>query len=378
MRPPQTLLILFAILTSPANVLAVSQDETANPEQKPATQDPRIGRKVIVTTAGAPLRTPEATVWEAYLGETFTISVTNGEWLWISEKGGWLFEQHVVMFDDAVEQMTDRLEAETSAENYHLRGVAYLAHGQYDRSIQDLTQSLKLKPGEANVYNERGKAWYLKQDYQKAISDFDAAVAANPRHFMAWNNRGLAHLASGKLDQAKKDLTSAIKHNRKYAEAFNNRGVVNANKGEFRAAINDYNAALKIDTAYIEALGNRSFAHRKLGEYKLAVADLSTAIRLKPQNYQPVNDLAWLLATVNDKSTRNPEQAVKLATAACQMTRYQDWNTLDTLAAAYAAAGDFRQAQQWAATAVQKAPESEKSEPQAHLKLFSNKQAISN
>lgn len=359
-----------------ANTYAVPLDE--QPKKKTAAeQDPRIGRKVIVTTAGAPLRTPEATVWEAYLGETFTISLTNGEWLWIGEKGGWLFEQHAVMFDDAVEQMNAKIEAEESSENYHLRGVAYLAHGKYDKSIADLTKSLGIKPDVANVHNERGKAWYLKAEYGKAIADFNTAVKVDPNHFMAFNNRGLAHLATGKLDQARKDLTSAIKHNRKFSEAYNNRGVVNANKGDFRAAVNDYDSALKIDPAYIEALGNRSFAHRQLGQFERAVADLSTAIRMKPQDYQPVNDLAWLLATVSDRATRNPAQAVKLATAACQMTGYQDWNTLDTLAAAHAAAGDFKQAQQWAQTAVQKAPAAEKAGPQAHLEMFLKKQAIS-
>ena len=45
--------------------------------------DSRVGKKIIVTTAGAELKTPKATVWRAYPGEVFTITLVNGEWLWI-------------------------------------------------------------------------------------------------------------------------------------------------------------------------------------------------------------------------------------------------------------------------------------------------------
>ena len=55
--------------------------------------DPRVGQKFIVTTAGAELKTPQAIVWRAYLGEVFTISLVNNEWLWIQEKGGWMWEK---------------------------------------------------------------------------------------------------------------------------------------------------------------------------------------------------------------------------------------------------------------------------------------------
>jgi tetratricopeptide (TPR) repeat protein len=316
-------------------------------------------------------------VWEAYPGEIFTVTLTNGEWLWIAEKGGWLFEQHAMMFDDAVDQLTSRLKTEQSADNYFLRGLAHVAHTEYDKAIEDFTKGLEFDPENAGILTNRGRTWYRKQNYKQAIADFDGALRVNPKHFMAWNNRGLAHLALGNLDQAKKDLTSALKHNRKFVEAYNNRGVVNGRKGDLRAAIRDYTSALEIDSTSFDALTNRSFAHRQLGEFRQAVADLTTAIRLSPQDYRPVNDLAWLLATVSDKATRNPPKAVQLATAACQMTSYDNWNTLDTLAAAHAAAGNFREAQQWAGRAIQKAPESEKNELQRHLELFSNGKSIS-
>ena len=51
--------------------------------------DPRQNKKIIISKAGAEMKTPQAVVWRGYLGEVFTVAQTNGEWLWIKEKGGW-------------------------------------------------------------------------------------------------------------------------------------------------------------------------------------------------------------------------------------------------------------------------------------------------
>ena len=56
------------------------------------------------------------------------------------------------------------------------------------------------------------------------------------------------------------------------------------------------------------------------------------------------NDLAWIQATRPSLMSRNVQEAVRYATKNCQQTKYNDPNALDTLAVAYAAAGDFSKA----------------------------------
>jgi hypothetical protein len=55
-------------------------------------------------------------------------------------------------------------------------------------------------------------------------------------------------------------------------------------------------------------------------------------------------DLAWLLATAPDERLRRPEEAVRLAEQATELTGRQNIAALDALAASYAAARRFEEA----------------------------------
>jgi len=57
-----------------------------------------------------------------------------------------------------------------------------------------------------------------------------------------------------------------------------------------------------------------------------------------------LDELAWLLATYPDSNSRDGTEAVRLAERACDVTQRKIPALLDTLAAAYAEAGDFPQA----------------------------------
>ncbi len=348
----------------------VAATRAAEPEPQTTANDPRVGRKILITVAGTELMTPEATVWRAYLGEVFTISLVNGEWLWINEKKGWMWDKHCLMLDTAIQETSKRLNAAPNAENYHLRGVAWLAHGQYDKAIADFSQCLAREPRNAGAFNNRGQAHYLKQDIPEAIADFTRALAIDTKHFVALNNRALARIAAEQYEPALQDIEAALKLNPDYPEALNNRGVVRQKQGQTAAAVADFTAALKIDPGYVDAYGNRAYAYRVAGKYSDAIQDLKTAIQTNPLNYEPVNDLGWLLATAKDDRVRNAAEAVAMAKKACEMSQYDNWNTLDTLAAASAEAGDFKAAAQWIATAVEKAPKEHQPRLQAHQELI--------
>jgi spermidine synthase len=79
-------------------------------------------------------------------------------------------------------------------------------------------------------------------------------------------------------------------------------------------------------------------------------------MRLAPGYLEAANNLAWLLATAADRQLREPAEAIRLVEAAALES--SDPDMLDTLAAAYAAAGRFQEANATALRAAGRADES--------------------
>ena len=107
------------------------------------------------------------------------------------------------------------------------------------------------------------------------------------------------------------------------------------------------------------------------GKFDEAVKDYEAATRIDPKHVEAYNGLAWLRATAADQHDRDGAAAVENGTKACELTGWKQWGTIDTLAAAYAEKGDFKQAVSWQQTAIELAPTAEDKESmQSRLALY--------
>jgi len=191
---------------------------------------------------------------------------------------------------------------------------------------------------------EKGLKLIGQKRYEEAIQAFSTAIEIIPRDYQAYNYRGVAWALMGKYDKALADYNKALEIRPRYAEAYNNRGFARTQQGDLSNALNDYARALEINPFFVDAYNNK----------------------------------AWVLATCADQRFRDGGQAVQLAQKAVELK--PDVVSLDTLAAAYAAVGNFDAAIDTQKKAIQKLLLADKSSEVPtylpHLNAYKSKRSL--
>jgi TPR repeat protein len=126
-----------------------------------------------------------------------------------------------------------------------------------------------------------------------------------------------------------------------------------AARGDYVAAANLYRRAA--DQGNLFALENLAWFYAQGKgvdkDYRQAAIYYErAALQNTPRS---LNALAWFLATCKDDSIRNGAEAVRHATKACELTYWQEWKYIDTLAAAWAECGDFKRAVEYEQQALE-------------------------
>jgi len=178
----------------------------------------------------------------------------------------------------------------------------------------------------------------------EAAVHFEAALGQKPDSAPAHFNLGTALAASGRLDDAVAEYQRALQLRREYAVAHNNLGTALLQLGRPPQALSSFREAARIDPRMGEAHLNVGLLSRAFGDFPEAVTSFRRALQLRPTWVTAIASLASVLAAAPDAAIRDPAEAVSLAEQAAVLTLRRDASTLDVLAVAYAAAGDFDRA----------------------------------
>jgi len=248
----------------------------------------------------------------------------------------------------------------------------------YNSELTIWQDTVEKRPANVRALENLGLTLVQLGRLQEAIGHFEQAVRIRPNQAEAHNNLGAALALTGQMQGAVEQYERALRLKPDYADAHNSLGLALEKVGRVQEAIGHFEQALRFQPDFVSAHLNLGNALEQTGEFRAAIQRYEEALRIKPDSIEAQNNLAWLLATLAPANGGNPVQGLALAQRVCELTGNRAAPYLDTLAAAYAATGQFSNAVAAAGKAIDLARSAgqpqmvEQIEPR--LRLYRNKQ----
>jgi len=162
------------------------------------------------------------------------------------------------------------------------RGNAYYELRDWEHAISDYSQSLQLRPDQADLLENRGMAYQQTGLGEEAIADFSHALRLHPKAEIYFRRADAYERALRDPRRAIQDLTAAIRLTPDYEDAFYDRGYCYGQIGNYQLAIADFSAAIRLNPNSADAYYYRGVAYQKMGNSDQAAADRTTALHLDP------------------------------------------------------------------------------------------------
>ena len=284
--------------------------------------------------------------------------------------------------DNAIDQITKTVESSLTTA-YRAEALLNLAKvlgwaGKCEDSGAVAQRATQAAPDMAEAWYLWAMALQRSGNDKTAIPKFREAVRLNPKYVEALGQMANSLLNVGQTEQAEKEIQRALALEPNSASLQFGLGEVLRRTGRLREAVAAYRRAVGIEPRMARAwaqLGRAILEQRQpdeampylekaielspthpgyrftvgsalilLGKRRVAVEQFAKAVEFDPHNLGALNNLAWLLATCDEDGIRDGPRAVRLAEHAREITEGKHYGVLDTLAAAYAAAGQFDRA----------------------------------
>ena len=227
-------------------------------------------------------------------------------------------------------------------------GVCTFLSSQRCLALQDAEtlwqDTLAKNPGAWMAYNNLGLIHMNRGENELARKNFEQVLELRPNAVRAMNNLGSLSLMAGHLEEARDYFEQTVELEPNFVGARLNLSKTLLSLGQAQPASENYLHALEVDPKVGEVEEQLALILLNTLDAPDADAFFNRAIKARPDWVLLINEMAWLLATDSTRKSQSEISALKLATQAADLSGYTDPNILDTLAAAYAANGEYTEA----------------------------------
>ena len=258
---------------------------------------------------------------------------------------------------EAIGYLERALELEgEEAETYMKLGYCYRSLEKFDEASKYYLKALEIDSEASRAYAGLGHCYESLNKLDEAIEYFGRALQINPELSEAHTGLGDCFRTLERFDEATKHYAKALEFAPEFARAHFGLGKIFYLRNQLDLAIKHLRESLKTEPEFLKARSNLANALYKRGDIKDALEEAYLILEAKPDMEYYLNFVAWIRATSASEELRNPEEAVRLATKACELASYENVEIINTLAAAFASAGRFDDAVQITEEAIKLAP----------------------
>jgi len=257
--------------------------------------------------------------------------------------------------DRAAAEAVKAVEADPSnsaARGFHALSLSEL--GNDEKAIKEAERAIQLNPPDSAAHLHLAIS-VKRTDTERAIAESRSAIELGPENSSAYQLLMNCLFESHRYDEA-------IELGREWLALWPYDVAAHSALGVGLVENGDLGSAAR-HMGYVMMLRPEvEQAHAQLRQILLSLAkEPDGLLRLReiaanaPDSPRMLDELAWLLATYPDSKSRDGAEAVRLAEHACALTDRRIPAFLDTLAAAYAEAGNFESAISAAEEALKRA-----------------------
>ncbi|MGA2867670.1 MAG: tetratricopeptide repeat protein [Verrucomicrobiota bacterium] len=186
----------------------------------------------------------------------------------------------------------------------------------------------------------------------EALEEYHKTLLINPNYPELHNNLGLILDQLGRHTESLAEYRIALSLRPDSPFRHNAVGSELATLGQFDAALKEFAKAKQLDPKYSAPYLETAKALFQLGRDAEGVPEFQTAAALDPDNFQVLAIAAHYFAADENAAGRDGQAALALAVKADDLSDHSQPMVLDILAMAYAASGDFTNAQACARKAL--------------------------
>jgi tetratricopeptide (TPR) repeat protein len=233
-----------------------------------------------------------------------------------------------------------RLRPEFDAANVMV-GLALARENKFDAAIAHYQVALKNNPESAAAQSDWGNALMKQGKWPESVAHYEAALRLDDSLAEAHNNLGIGYMQAGRLADGVAQLRAALKLNPNDAETKYNLGQALNQEQKWNEAYEVLSPLAAEAPSDFNTQFQCGLALEHLGQTRDAMSHYAAALLKNPDFPEALQHLAWIAATDARAEFRNGEQAVALASHACELTGQKRPAMLLTLAAAYGEVGKF-------------------------------------